>query len=96
MWFSLVRLLPWVRDGKTGVRPGMEDARVRKPPTRQALDTLSGHPVPLAASAEHAEPQPFDLLAKGFQPSPIQRHRMIRIVGPACAYARGSYIGLNG
>jgi hypothetical protein len=58
----------------------MEDARVRKPPTRQALDPLSGHPVPLAASAEHAEPQLFDLLATGFQPSPMQRHRMIRIM----------------
>ena len=58
----------------------MEDARVRKPPTRQALDALPGHPVPLAASAEHVEPQPCDLLAKGFQSSPIQRDRMIGIV----------------
>ena len=58
----------------------MEDARVRKPPTRQTLDALPGHPVPLAASAEHAEPQPFDLLAKGFQSSPMQRHGMVRIV----------------
>ena len=36
--------------------------------------------MPLAASAEHAEPQPFDLLAKGFQASPMQRHGMVRIV----------------
>jgi hypothetical protein len=58
-------LLPWVLDGKSLVRPRVKYARAREPYRSDWHEPLPCHTMLLASAPQRAQPEIFDVIAKG-------------------------------